>query len=121
MGLWESPTQDSMPDNTKKPKVVREASAVYGGKTSRADSKGRVVLGAHLANKTFRVTEQADGNLLLEPVVVIHEREAWLYQNPEAMAMVRKGIKESKAGKGVSLGSFAQYADLEIEEDDGQA
>jgi hypothetical protein len=101
-----------------KPKVVREAVAGYSAKTSRADSKGRVVLGPSQANKTFRVTEQPDGNLLLEPVVVIHEREAWLFKNPEALAMVQKGIKESMAGKTVPLGSYAQYIDLEIDEED---
>ena len=93
-------------------KKVKEASAAYGSpvRTSNADSKGRVVLGAQFANKMFRVSEQPDGNLLLEPVVAVHEREAWLYHNPEALASVRRGIEESKAGKGEYLGSFSKYA-----------
>ena len=86
-------------------------------KTSNADSKGRIVLGPNHANKMFRVSEQPDGNLLLEPVVVMHEREVWLFQNPEALAMVQQGIAESRAGKGKYLGSFAQYADLDIDDE----
>ena len=82
-------------------------------KTSSADAKGRVALGASHANKLFRVTEQNDGNLLLEPVVAVHEREVWFYRSPEAQAMVQEGIRQSRAGETVDLGSFAQYADLE--------
>jgi len=77
-----------------------------------------VVLGAAQANKTFRITQQPNGNLLLEPVVVMHEREAWLFKNPKALAMVKKGMEQSRAGKTVYLGSFAKYADIEIDDDD---
>lgn len=38
--------------------------------------------------------------------------------NPEAQAMVQEGIRQSRAGETVSLGSFAQYADLDIEDDE---
>jgi hypothetical protein len=82
-------------------------------KTTNADSKGRVTLGPPHANRTFRISAEPNGNLILEPVVVVHEREAWLYRNPEAMAMVRKGIEQSKKGKGKYLGSFAGFAELE--------
>lgn len=87
-------------------------------KTSNSDSKGRVVLGPQYANKMFRVSEQPDGNVLLEPVVTVHEREVWFYKNPEVQAMVQEGIRQSLAGETVSLGSFAQYADLDIDEDE---
>lgn len=108
----------------RKPSLAKEAAAKYetpprtAEKTSNSDSKGRVVLGPKHANKLFRVTEEPDGNILLEPVVTIHEREIWLYRNPTAMAMVQKGIEESKAGKGKYLGSFAKYADIDIDEDE---
>lgn len=99
-------------------KVVSSTSASVVKKTSNADAKGRVVLGPQHANKMFRVSEQPDGNLLLEPVVAVHEREVWFYRNPEAQAMVQEGIRQSRAGETVSLGSFAQYADLDIEDDE---
>lgn len=99
-------------------KVVSSTSTSVVKKTSNADAKGRVVLGPQHANKMFRVSEQPDGNLLLEPVVAVHEREVWFYRNPEAQAMVQEGIRQSRAGETVSLGSFAQYADLDIEDDE---
>lgn len=86
------------------------------GKTSNADAKGRVVLGPKHANKTFRVTEQPDGNLLLEPVMVVHEREAWFYRNSEVQSMVQEGIRQSRAGETVSLGSFIDHVGDEIED-----
>jgi len=100
-------------------KTQAKESSALDSKTSRSDAKGRVVLGPRHANKMFVVSEQPDGNLLLEPVVFVHERETWLYRNPEAMAMVREGIQQSKAGKGKYLGSFAKYAEPEPGEKEG--
>ena len=99
---------------------VRITPALYGAslkKTSNSDAKGRVVLGPQHANKMFRVSEQPDGNLLLEPLVAIHEREIWFYKNPEVQAMVQKGIRQSKAGRGKYLGSFAEFAEGDADED----
>ena len=98
---------------------VKEASAAYSGDPSRtgnSDSKGRLVLGPKHANKMFRISEQPDGNLLLEPVVAVHEREVWFYRNQEVQGMVQEGIRQSRAGKGKHLGSFAKFAESVIED-----
>jgi len=115
-----TPAKQTLASEKGKPKKMNAtvASSTPGPKTSNADAKGRVVLGPKYANKLFRVSEQPDGNLLLEPVVTVHEREAWLFQNPEALAMVMKGIAESKSGNTVYRGSFAQYLEIDTEEDD---
>ncbi len=41
----------------------------------------------------------------------LHERERWLWANPQALAMVREGLAQSARGEGHDLGSFAQYLD----------
>lgn len=100
-------------------RITKGAETVYpisATKTSNSDAKGRVVLGPKHANKMFRVSEQPDGNLLLEPVVAVHEREVWFYKNPEAQAMVQEGIRQSRAGKGKDLGSFAEFANDDTDE-----
>ncbi len=46
----------------------------------------------------------------------IPQEEQWLWQDPTAWAALERGLQQAQAGKGRSLGSFAQYADLEIDD-----
>ena len=46
----------------------------------------------------------------------IPDREQWLWQNPDAIGAVQLGLAEAAQGKTKFVGSFAQYADLEIED-----
>ena len=41
--------------------------------------------------------------------------EAWLYENPKALASVRRGLQDAAEGKVHDLGSFAKFADDEID------
>ncbi len=80
------------------------------------DSKKRVVL-KRVKNpgKSYRVYQNASGQILLDPLVTIPAAEAWLYKNKEALASVRQGLKEAAEGKLSKPRSFAKYADLEID------
>ncbi len=62
----------------------------------------------------FEVHMNEAGQILLSPRM-IHPREAWLYKNPEALASLRRGIRQAAEGKLHYLGSFAKYADDEID------
>jgi hypothetical protein len=94
-----------MPSNAKK-KVA----------TVRPDAKGRVTLGRFAEGvSSFRVHEEAGGRIVLEPFVEVPARERWVYESPHALASVKRGLAQSAAGKVKSLGSFAKYADDEIE------
>ena len=55
------------------------------------------------------------GQILLSPEVGVPLHEAWLYKNPEALASVRRGLENASAGKVHDLGSFAEFADDEID------
>jgi hypothetical protein len=46
----------------------------------------------------------------LQPVVDIPAREAWLYENREAHAMLEAGLTSARTKSPVSLGSFTKYA-----------
>jgi len=86
-------------------------------KTVRPDSKGRITLGKRTKEFSgYTLKEATDGTILLEPLVELPAREAWLFKNKEALASVEKGLKESGEGKAKSLGSFAKYLD----EDDNE-
>jgi hypothetical protein len=63
------------------------------------DSKGRLTLGESFANRTVIVEERGDGEVLIRLARVVPEPEAWLYQNEEAMASVRRGLRQAHAGK----------------------
>jgi hypothetical protein len=80
------------------------------------DSRGRVSIGAIAKGKSYSVQVNDAGQILLDPVVAIPERELWLWQSPEALTSVQRGLQQSAAGEVKDLGSFAQYADMEIED-----
>ena len=83
----------------------------------KADSKGRVILGAEFSGKNYRVSKCATGEILLTPVATIPERDMWLYKNPHALAMFHQGLADAAAGK-VSAGEdFSRYADDTIEDE----
>lgn len=55
---------------------------------------------------------------VLEEMGVIPE-ERWLFNNLSAMESIREGLEQSKSGavKKLDLGSFARYADVDIDEE----
>jgi hypothetical protein len=62
----------------------------------------------------FKIHLNDAGQILLSPPV-IHPEEAWLYKNPKALASLRRGIAQAAHGKRYNLGTFAEYADDEID------
>lgn len=84
--------------------------------TIRPDSKGRIALG-RLARgvSSFQATLDADGRIILEPYAEIPAREKWLFENPSALTAVREGLEQSAQGKVRTRGSFAKFANEEID------
>lgn len=82
----------------------------------RPDAKGRITLGK-LADgvSSYHASVDDHGKITLEPFVEIPAREHWLFKNPEALASVREGLAQSARGETHYLGSFAQFADDEID------
>jgi hypothetical protein len=75
------------------------------------DSKYRISLKKLLKfPKTGSVKARVlkNGDIILKPMVSIPAREAWLYQDKEALESVQRGL--SQEGK-IDRGSFAQYVD----------
>ncbi len=79
--------------------------------------QGNLTLGEAAKAKVYRVLTNDAGQILLDPIDIekIPEEQRWLWQNPEALAMVLRGIEQAARGEVHDLGSFAQYADLEID------
>ena len=62
------------------------------------DSKGRVTLGGHFANRAVIVEHRSDDEVIVRLARVIPEREIWLYENPKALASVRRGLDQARKG-----------------------
>ncbi len=84
----------------------------------KGDERGRIGLGEVVKDRQFRVLQNDRGELLLIPVVTIPEREAWIFNNPIVKRSLTEGLRQSAAGETKSLGSFQQYADLNVDEND---
>ena len=89
-----------------------------GHELRRPDSQGRIIIGKGYTDKLFSVEPQTNGDIVLRPVVAIHEREAWLFANPEALASVKRGLEQSAAGQVVDLGSFEEFASDDLDDED---
>jgi hypothetical protein len=62
-----------------------------------ADSKGRVVLGPHFANKPVIIEEVDDTEVRVIAAEVVPKRELWLHRNIEARDSVQRGLEQAKA------------------------
>ena len=63
-----------------------------------ADSKGRVTVGDRFANRAVIVEQRSEDKVVVRLARVIPERESWLYENPKALASVRRGHDQARKG-----------------------
>lgn len=82
--------------------------------TKTADVKGRVTLGPQVANKLVSITKVTESEYIVKLVRAIPEDEAWLYENPNALTAVRKGLGQARSRqfvKGPNLAADKKLAD----------
>jgi len=78
---------------------------------AQPDAKKRLSLGESLGGATaYNIYRNPLGQLILDPVKAVPASEMWLYENAEALASVKQGLRESAEGKSVERGSFARHA-----------
>lgn len=78
---------------------------------AQPDAKKRLSLGEASRGATaYNIYRNSLGQLILDPVKTIPASEMWLYENAEALASVKQGLRESAEGKSVYRGSFARHA-----------
>ncbi len=76
------------------------------------DGRGRLTLGKDFANKHVLVRQVSAVEMIVTLAQVVPEAEAWLWNNPAALASVRRGLDQAAAG------DFAKNApDLKADED----
>ena len=76
----------------------------------KPDSKKRVVLPKVLVMEdiTYHIYSNSLGQILLDPQITIPASEAWLFNNPDALSLVRQGLADAADGRvsKVDLGSL---------------
>jgi hypothetical protein len=78
---------------------------------AQPDAKKRLSLGEALTDATaYNIYRNTLGQLILDPVKAVPASEMWLYENPPALASVKRGLRESAEGKSIYRGSFAKHA-----------
>ena len=74
------------------------------------DAKKRLSLGEALRGATaYNIYRNPLGQLILDPVKTVPASEMWLYENAQALASVKQGLRESAEGKSLYRGSFARH------------
>lgn len=65
------------------------------------DSRNRICLSQFLPKDveitSYRARQEGD-NIILSPMAEVPAHEAWLYNNPQAMATVLNGLKQAEEG-----------------------
>jgi hypothetical protein len=76
----------------------------------KPDYKKRVVLPKVLVMEdiTYHIYVNSLGQILLDPQITIPASEAWLFENPDALSLVRQGLADAADGRvsKVDLGSL---------------
>jgi hypothetical protein len=65
----------------------------------KLDQKGRLSLGKDYAGRLVTVRQTAEGVWQVVLSVAVPAPEAWLHQNPEALASVMRGMKQAAEGQ----------------------
>ena len=91
--------------------VIKNADFRLISEFAQPDAKKRLSLGEALSGATaYNIYRNAVGQLVLDPVKAVPASEMWLYENAQALASVKRGLRESVEGKSVYRGSFAKHA-----------
>ena len=97
----------TMKASLKKKEVVEIKEKFMPVDTRPLDSKHRITLGGRLQRlmmrkikiDAYQIFVGKGGDILLRPAVSIPSSEAWVYNNPEVIGKVRKGLREAGEGK----------------------
>jgi hypothetical protein len=91
--------------------IIRAEDFLKVAKHVKVDRKRRIVLPVSLVKEDvlYDIYANQDGQIILDPQVTIPASEAWVFQNPEILASLKKGLDDVKHGRVVKRGSFAKY------------
>jgi hypothetical protein len=81
--------------------IIRDTDFKKIADSVKPDGKRRVVLRKVQIQEgvSYHIYTNSIGQIVLDPQVTIPASEAWLFKNPEALAAVRRGLKDAAEGR----------------------
>lgn len=81
--------------------IIRNIELTKVAEGVKPDAKKRVVLPQVLVREgiTYHIYSNSAGQIVLDPQVTIPASEAWLFNNPDAIASVRRGLSDAAQGR----------------------
>ena len=81
--------------------IIRDTELTMVAEGVKPDAKKRIVLPRvkMWEGITYHVYSNSIGQIVLDPQVTIPASEAWLFNNPDALASVRRGLSDAAKGK----------------------
>jgi len=81
--------------------VIKDSEFKKIADSVKLDAKKRVTLSKIQVREgiTYHVYSNSIGQIILDPQVTIPATEAWLFNNPDALASVRRGLSDAAKGK----------------------
>jgi hypothetical protein len=91
--------------------VIKNSDFELVSEFAQPDAKKRLSLSGALSGvSAYNIYRNTLGQIILDPVKAVPASEMWLYENSQALASVKQGLRESAEGKTVYRGSFARHA-----------
>jgi hypothetical protein len=81
--------------------IIKDTDFQRVAESVKPDAKKRVVLPKAQVREgiTYHIYTNSLGQIVLDPQVSIPASEAWLFNNPDAIASVRRGLNDAAQGK----------------------
>ncbi len=92
--------------------VVKDSHFELVTEIVKPDAKKRLSLGVALESGSvaYNIYRNRLGQIVLDPLKAVPAYEAWLFENKQALASVKRGLAQSAEGRTKKLGSFAAHA-----------
>ena len=81
--------------------IIKDTDLTMVAASVKPDTKKRVVLPKALAEEgiTYHIYINKFGQIVLDPQVTIPASELWIFNNPDALASVQRGLSDATQGK----------------------
>ena len=81
--------------------ILKDADLTRVAGNVKPDTKKRVVLPKTLVGEdiTYHIYSNKFGQIVLDPQVTIPASEVWLFNNPDVLASVQRGLSDAAQGR----------------------